>query len=187
MGDRVAPALQNFTALAALKMLALSDVHPILEGQVISIDGNRWRVTEACGGINYFVASLLVGYVYAGLVYRQWGHRLAFLGAAALVPLAANGVRVYTTILLDHYGASRLVSGMEHYLYGVLIFTIVMAVLFVTCGRWREDLPPPPGMAPRPASSAGRRGYGENGAVRHDGHPGDRHGTRVSTRVVAPG
>ena len=151
-GDRVAPALQNFTALVALKMLALSDVHPILEGQVIAIDGNRWRVTEACGGINYFVASLLVGYLYAGLVYRQWGHRLAFVAAAALVPLAANGVRVYSTILLDHYGASRLVSGMEHYLYGVLIFTLVMAVLFVTCGRWREDPAPAPAMAGRPAA-----------------------------------
>jgi exosortase/archaeosortase family protein len=54
--------------------------------------------------------SLLVGYLYAGLVYRQWRHRLAFLGAAALVPLAANGLRVYTTILLDQYGASRLVT-----------------------------------------------------------------------------
>jgi EpsI family protein len=151
-GDHVAPALQNFTALVALKMLALSDVHPILEGQVIAIDGNRWRVTEACGGINYFVASLLVGYLYAGLVYRQWGHRLAFVAAAALVPLAANGVRVYSTILLDHYGASRLVSGMEHYLYGVLIFTLVMAVLFITCGRWREDPAPAPAIAGRPAA-----------------------------------
>ena len=161
LGDRIAPALQNLTALAALKLLALSDVHPILEGHVISIDGNRWRVTEGCGGINYFVASLLVGYVYAGLVYRQWGHRLAFLGAAALVPLAANGVRVYTTILLDHYGASRLVSGMEHYLYGLLIFAIVMAVLFVTCGRWREDLPSPPGAAPRTALAVAPAGTGK--------------------------
>jgi EpsI family protein len=152
-GDRLAPTLQDVTALAVLKMLALSDVHPILQGQVISIDGNRWRVTEACGGINYFVASLLVGYLYAGLVYRQWGHRLAFVGAAALVPLVANGVRVYTTILLDHYGASRLVSGMEHYLYGVLIFGIVMTVLFLTCGRWREDPPSSADSAPRTASS----------------------------------
>ena len=49
-------------------------------------------MTEACGGINYFVASS-VGYLCAGAVYRQWGHRVAFLVASALMPLAANGLR----------------------------------------------------------------------------------------------
>ncbi len=138
-GDRLAPSLQEFTARFAVGMLTLSDVHPVLEGQVISIAGDSWRVTEACGGINYLVASLAVGYLYAGAVYRQWGHRVAFLVASALVPLAANGLRVYTTILLDYLGATRVVAGMGHYLYGVLIFGIVMSVLFITCGRWREE------------------------------------------------
>jgi len=113
---------------------------------------NTWQVTEACGGINYLIASLVVGYLYAGTVYRRWRHRLAFLVSSALVPLAANALRVYTTILLDYLGASRVVSGMLHYLFGVLVFGIVMIVLFAICGRWREDpstgedptfLPPP--------------------------------------------
>jgi len=138
-GERLAPILQAFTARLAITMLTLSRVHPVLEGDVISIAGDSWRVTEACGGINYLVASLAVGYLYAGAVYRQWGHRVAFLAASALVPLAANGLRVYTTILLDHLGATRVVAGMGHYLYGVFVFGIVMSVLFVTCGRWRED------------------------------------------------
>ena len=77
--------------------------------------------------------------MYAGVVYRQWGHRLAFLIASALVPLAANGLRMYTTILLDHLGATRVAAGMGHYLYGILVFSIVMAILFTTCGRWREE------------------------------------------------
>ena len=85
--------------------------------------------------------------MYAGTVYRQWGHRAAFLAALALLPPpAANGLRVYTTILLDHLGATYLVAGMGHYLYGVLIFGMVMGVLFMTCGRWREE--PSTGEAP---------------------------------------
>jgi len=150
--ERLAPMLQEFTARVTVQMLTLSGVHATLEGHGISIAANTWQVTEACGGINYLIASLVVGYLYAGTVYRQWRHRLAFLVSSALVPLAANALRVYTTILLDYLGASRVVSGMLHYLFGVLVFGIVMIVLFAICGRWREDpstgedptfLPPP--------------------------------------------
>ena len=137
--ERLAPTLQEFTARAALTMLTLSGVHPVLNDHRISIAEDTWHVTQACGGINYFVASLAVGYVYAGTVYRQWGHRVAFLVASALVPLAANAVRVYATILLDHLGANRVAAGMLHYLFGVLVFGIMMSVLFVTCGHWREE------------------------------------------------
>jgi exosortase len=153
-GERLAPALQVFTARFALEMLTLSRVHAVLDGHLIVIGDSGWRVTEACGGINYLVASLAVGYVYAGSVYRQWGHRVAFFVASALVPLAANGFRVYTTILLDYLGATRVVAGMGHYLYGVLVFGIVMSVLFITCGRWHEE------PADRPESPPGRKAAG---------------------------
>jgi exosortase A len=138
-GDMLAANLQVFTARFALGALTLSGVHPVLEGTVIAIADTRWRVTEGCGGINYLVASLAVGYLYAGVVYRQWGHRLMFVVASAVVPLVANGLRVYTTILLDHLGATRVAAGMGHYLYGLLVFGLVMSVLFITCGRWREE------------------------------------------------
>jgi EpsI family protein len=138
-GDTLTAALQTFTARFAVGALTLSGVHPALEGHVIVIAEDRWRVTEGCGGINYLMASLAVGYLYAGAVYRQWGHRVAFVVASAVVPLAANGLRVYTTILFDHLGATRVAAGMTHYLYGLLVFGIVMTVLFVTCGRWREE------------------------------------------------
>jgi exosortase A len=160
VGDTFTAALQGFTARFAVAALSLSGLHPSLEGPVIVIAENRWRVTEACGGINYLVASLAVGYLYAGAVYRQWGHRVTFVAASAALPLAANGLRVYTTILLDHLGAERVVAGMGHYLYGLFVFGVVMSVLFLTCGRWREE----------PLSGDGRE-------------PGSREGVAV----VSPG
>ena len=144
VGDRLAPALQELTARAAVKMLTASGVHAVLTGEVISIGEERWRVAAACGGINYLIASIAVGYLYAGIVYRQWRHRLAFLLGAAVVPLVGNALRVHTTILLDHLGATAVVSGMQHELYGVFVFAIMMAVLFATCGHWHEDPVPEP-------------------------------------------
>jgi exosortase A len=138
VGDRIAPALQALTAQVAVTMLAWTGVPALLTGHVISIADSRWRVAEACGGINYLTASLAFGYVYAGTVYRQWGHRLAFMLAAGLVPLAGNALRVYTTILLDHLGASGVASGMEHDLYGLFVFATMTAVLLAVFGHWRE-------------------------------------------------
>jgi len=139
VGERVAPMLQELTARLAVKALTLSDVPAVLSGNVISIPGTRWHVSEACGGINYVTASLLVAYLYAGTVYREWRHRVAFLFTAAVTPIAGNLLRVHTTILLDYAGATGVASGMRHSLYGLLVFTIMMVVLFVTCGRWREE------------------------------------------------
>ena len=164
LGDRLVPVLQEFTGRFAVKMLTLSEVPAVVEGHVISIAGDRWHVADACAGLNYLVASLAVGYLYAGAVYRQWGHRVAFLFASALVPLVANGLRVYTTILLDSLGATRVVSGMQHHLYGSLVFAIGISVLFITCGRWREEasagdasMSRPQGAAPVVSSASTRR------------------------------
>jgi exosortase A len=139
LGDRLVPLLQDFTAHFAVRMLALSHVPAVLEGSVISVAEDRWRVAEACGGLSYLVTSLAVGYLYAGAVYRQWGHRAAFVFASAVLPIAANGLRVYTTILFDLFGPASVASGMHHHLYGLLVFAIVISVLFIACGGWHEE------------------------------------------------
>ena len=139
VGGVVAPLLQDFTGHVAAAMLHYSRVSVTLQGDVISTAGTRWHVSEACGGIHYLVASAGIGYVYAGLVYRRWTRRAGFMSAAIVVPIVGNLVRVYTTIILDEFGATRLVAGMGHYLYGVFVFTVMMSVLFITCGQWNDD------------------------------------------------
>jgi exosortase A len=139
LGERFAPLLQDFTAHFAVRMLALSNVPAVLDGSVISVADDRWRVAEGCGGLSYLMTSLAVGYLYAGAVYRQWGHRASFVFAAAVLPIAANGLRVDTTILFDLFGPTPVASGMHHYMYGLVVFAIVISVLFIACGGWREE------------------------------------------------
>ena len=139
IGDRVIPGLQELTARFAVMALQMTGVPVLLEGHVISIPGSSWRVAEACSGINYLMSSLTVGYVYAGLAYRYWWHRIGFVLAAALIPLAANGVRVFTTIFIASRGATGIAAGLEHDLYGWLVFAITMGLLFYCCGGWSED------------------------------------------------
>jgi exosortase A len=139
VGDAAGPVLQEITSRCATKVLVFSGVPAILEDHVIVIAGTRWQVTEACGGINYVIAAVTFAYIYAGLAYRTWRHRLALMGAAILLSLAGNGARVYTTILLDYAGATRMAAGTLHELYGVFLFALLTGVLVVTCGRWKEE------------------------------------------------
>lgn len=139
IGDRLVPALQDLAARCAVSLLAFSDVPVLLQAHVISIPGSTWKVAEACSGINYLTASLAIGYVYAGTAYRYWSHRIGFVLGAALVPLFGNGIRVYGTILLASKAGPESVAGTRHFLFGWLVFALMMALLFVVCGRWREE------------------------------------------------
>jgi exosortase A len=141
IGDRLAPILQELTANCATGLLVLTGVPAALQGYALVIGETTWRVSEACGGVNYVIASVAMAYVYAGIVYRSWCHRAALVFAAAAVSLVGNCIRVYSTILLDYIGATRVAAGMGHELYGLLVFAIMISVLFITCGRWHEARP----------------------------------------------
>jgi EpsI family protein len=131
--------LQDLAARSAVKMLVLSGIPVLLQGHVISLPRGTWKVAEACSGINYLTASLALGYLYAGTTYRYWSHRIWFLVGAVLVPLFANGLRVYGTILVASLGGKESIAGTRHYLFGWLVFATMMGLLFAICGRWRED------------------------------------------------
>jgi exosortase A len=137
-GERFVPPLQDLAARVAVRLLTFSGVPVLLQGHLISLPGSTWKVAEACSGINYLTSSLVIGYLYAGTAYRYWAHRLGFILAAALVPLLANGVRVYGTILIASKAGPESIAGTRHVLFGWLVFAFMMVVLFAVCGRWRE-------------------------------------------------
>jgi len=139
LGERFIPLLQDLTARFVVNLLTLSHVPVLLEGHVISIPGGSWKVAEACSGINYLTASLTIGYIFAGTSYRRWRHRIGFVAGSAIVPLIANALRVYGTILVASVAGASAIAGTKHYLFGWLVFATMTGLLFATCGRWRED------------------------------------------------
>jgi exosortase A len=138
IGESLIPKLQDFAAWFAVKLLDLSRVPVLLEGRFISVPSGQWEVAEACSGIRYLTSSLVIGFLYAGLVYRSWIRRIGFLLASAVVPILANGFRVYGIILLAYLSGNRIAAGVDHLLYGWLFFTIVMLLLLSVGFWWRE-------------------------------------------------
>ena len=142
-GQSLVPYLQDFTAAFSVWLLNLTGIPVFWEGRLISIPTGDFEVAEACSGIRYVIASLAVGCIYAYLSYRSAWKRLAFLGAALLVPVLANGLRAYGIILLAYLSDMRLATGVDHILYGWVFFGVVMLLLFWIGSFWSEDAEPP--------------------------------------------
>jgi exosortase A len=139
MGDSLIPILQDFSAWFAIKLLDLTRVPALLEGRFITIPNGKWEVAEACSGIRFLLASLTIGFVYATIMYRTLKRRVAFLVASAVIPILANGLRIYGIILTDYLGGTRISRSADHIFAGWLFVSVIMVLLFLLGQRWREE------------------------------------------------
>ncbi len=149
-GDFLVPPLMNWTADFTVAAIKASGVPVYREGNNLLIPSGRWSIVEACSGIRYLIASLMVGSLYAYLSYRSPVRRLLFIVASFIVPIIANWLRAYMIVMLGHLSNNRIAVGVDHLIYGWVFFGIVMALLFWVGSRWREDDIPVPasGVAP---------------------------------------
>jgi exosortase A len=160
-GESVIGPLQDFTAHFAVAALGLTRVPAILENRTIWVPSGPWVVAEACSGIRYLISSLVLGLIYASLVYRSRRRRVIFVLASVAVPIVANGLRAYGIILLAYLTDNRLAVGVDHIIYGWIFFTAIQLLLFSVGLRWRESMAPvplavPSNAAPESGSSLGK-------------------------------
>jgi exosortase A len=143
-GDFIVPALMDWTADFTVMALRATGVPVLREGRNFSIPSGNWSVVEACSGVRYLIASLVVGTLYAYLTYRTMSRRIAFIALAILVPLVANWLRAYMIVMLGHLSGNRIAVGVDHIIYGWVFFGVVMALLFWLAPIWLREAPPPP-------------------------------------------
>jgi exosortase A len=138
-GEAFVPTLIDWTADFTVAAVSASGVPVYREGNQFVIPSGRWSVVEACSGIRYLIASVVVGTLYAWMMYRSPLRRAAFIGAAVAVPLAANWVRAYLIVMTGHLSDNRIAAGVDHLIYGWLFFGVVILAMFWIGARWRQD------------------------------------------------
>jgi exosortase A len=146
-GEGLVPTLMDWTADFTVAALRLSGVPVYREGVHFVIPSGQWSVVEACSGVKFLIASLMVGSLYAWLVYRSTARRLLFVGAALVVPIVANWLRAYLTVAIAHLSDNRLLTGADHQPFGWLLFGAAVVLLFAVGLRWREDIGARPALA----------------------------------------
>lgn len=144
LGDFLIPPLMDWTARFTVLGLRLSGIPVYQDGRHFVIPSGSWSVVEACSGLRYLIASLVVGTLFAYLNFHSLRRRLAFIGLAVAVPLVANWVRAYLIVMIGHLSGNELATGADHLVYGWLFFGLVVALMFLVGFRWSAAEPPPP-------------------------------------------
>jgi EpsI family protein len=129
-GDFLIPALQDFTALFAVKALQMSSIPVYLEGRNFYIPSGSFKVEEGCSGVRYLIASISLGTLYAYLFYSSYIRRILFVVFSAIVPILANAVRAYGIVMIAHYSDYKIAVGVDHIIYGWIFFGIVITLMF---------------------------------------------------------
>ena len=86
----------DFTVMA----LRATGVPVYREGLHFIIPSGAWSVIEACSGIRYLLASVMVGTLFGYLNYQSLKKRVLFMGVAVLTPLIANWLRAYMIVMI---------------------------------------------------------------------------------------
>jgi exosortase A len=128
-GEELVPAMQTVTADMSMALLALSGVPAHIEGIFISTPTGYFEVAEACSGVKFLVAMAAYGTLVANVCFRSWPRRIAFIAAALVIPILANGVRAWGTIFIAHHTSIDFAVGVDHVFYGWIFFAVVIALL----------------------------------------------------------
>ena len=129
-GEEIVPVMQTVTAEMSMALLGLAGVPAYMEGIFISTPTGYFEVAEACSGVKFLIAMIAYGALVANLCFRSPARRAAFLAAAILIPILANGVRAWGTIYIAHLtGSIEFAEGFDHIFYGWIFFAIVIVLL----------------------------------------------------------
>ncbi|MBW8891370.1 MAG: exosortase A [Burkholderiales bacterium] len=142
-GDFLTPWLVDWTADFTVVALRATGIPVFREGTQFIIPTGSWSVVQACSGIRYLMASVMVGTLFAYLNYRSYRKRWAFVGIAIVTPLIANWLRAYMIVMLGHLSGNKLAVGVDHIIYGWVFFGIIMLAMFMIGARWSDPDPEP--------------------------------------------
>ncbi len=158
-GSLVGP-LQAFTARFIDLGLDLLGIAHVVTATLIEIPEGAFRVAEACAGLRFLIAAVAFGAVYACVIYRSPGRRIAFMAVSIVVPVLANGIRALGIVVLGHVLGSPQAAAADHLVYGWIFFSIVIVLLILAGLPFRQDAaaqPRPRYAAPGPAQAGGLR------------------------------
>ena len=150
IGEFLLPTLMHYTAEFTVWALRLSGVPVYQEGLFFIVPNGSWSVVEACSGIRYLIASLVVGALYAYLNFNSLKRRLLFMLVALAMPIVANWVRAYIIVMLGYLSDNRIAAGVDHLIYGWVFFGVVIFLMFWVGSRWQEEPAP---VQPAPAQA----------------------------------
>jgi exosortase len=128
--DGVLPALslplQHAAAIAGEWLLWLVGVPVVREDLYVTVPNVRLHITEACNGLRFLLAMIVIGVAFAGTTQKGWRRRVIVVAAALVAALLANWLRVAGTGLMAQLYGHQAAEGFYHVAWGKLIYAAML-------------------------------------------------------------
>ena len=147
-GEWLEPPLQRVTVAIVMPLLQLVGIPATVDGVLIHAGRYWFEVAEACSGAKFVIAMVAFGALVANVCFWSWRRRAAFMLAAVVVPVLANGVRAFGTIWAADLTSVEAATGFDHIVYGWVFFGLVMAAVLAIGWRWFDRAPDDPAFDP---------------------------------------
>ena len=138
-GEYLVGPLQTFTTKFISVGLDMLGILHYTEGNIIQLANGAFQVAEACAGLRFLIATVVLSTLYAHLVFRRWSKIIVFVLASFIVPVIANGFRALGIVLLAHYTDNKLAVGADHIVYGWGFSVAILMLLFFIGARFRDS------------------------------------------------
>jgi exosortase len=102
------------------------------DGMFIRLDSAIVHVSEACNGLRFLMAMLVLGVAFAWAAGRALADRMLMVALALAAGIAGNLVRVSTTTVLVHLYGPSASEGLFHNLFGKGVYLVVVSLFFLS-------------------------------------------------------
>lgn len=159
-GEFLVPPLQDVTAQISVVLLRLIDIPVFHSGYFIETPSGLFHVAEACAGIRFLIANVVVATLFAHLSFERVWKWIAFLALAVVVPIIANALRAFGIIYIAYLTDNEYAVGVDHIIYGWGFFTVIMLLLLYIGSLFADRRPTAiaPTATPETAPTAGAAG-----------------------------
>jgi exosortase len=161
--------LQLFATKLSHFVIQAFSIPALREGNMLYFAQTQLEVAEACSGLRSMMAYIMLSFLFAYMMDRNWRKRFILVLSAIPLALFANIVRVTGTGILAHCYGSQVARGFLHEFSGLAVFAFGFVLLFLEYSLLNRTV--------HHASSQGAKPQ----STKERGSPQRRGGRRVET------
>ncbi|UCF79170.1 MAG: exosortase [Candidatus Eiseniibacteriota bacterium] len=132
--------LQTLAAQMGTWMATSVGVVALRDGNIVRVGEVSLGVAEACSGLRSLVAFAAVCVLLAKYLHRSWLARIVLVGAAVVVAVTSNALRLFLTCLGAVGYGPQFVQGWMHPFLGIVTFVggVLVLVMMSEVLRWQK-------------------------------------------------
>lgn len=119
---RLSLPLQELATDVAERSLAVLGIPFARDGLFIHLEPVTLHISEACNGLRFLLAMIVLSVAFAGAVLGRPGPGLLLVVGGIVLAVAANQVRVTGTALLAHAWGPAAATGLPHVAWGKAVY-----------------------------------------------------------------